>query len=79
MQPEVVGAILDQETVAEGDVVRLQERLVKAYGPGAWRERKGVARVRLPNGALRVVELHWYEAEGVGARDLKIKRYLGEA
>jgi hypothetical protein len=78
MQLEVVGAILDQETVAEGDAVRLRERLAKAYGPAAWREVKGVARVRLPNGALRVVELHWYEAEGVGARDLKIKRYLGE-
>ena len=79
MQLEVMGAILDQETVAEGDALRLRERLSKAYGPAAWREVKGVARVRLPNGALHVVELHWYEAEAVGARDLKIKRYLGEA
>jgi hypothetical protein len=37
---------------------------------------KGVATVRLPNGAMRRVELHWYEAHGIGKRDWKIKRYL---
>ena len=37
---------------------------------------KGTAKVRLPNGALRAVELHWYEAHGIGKRDLKIKSYL---
>jgi len=40
---------------------------------------KGVATVRLPNGALRRAELHWYEAHGIGKRDLKIKRYLDES
>ena len=39
---------------------------------------KGIATVRLPNGALRMVELHWYEAHGFGKRDLKIKRYVDE-
>ena len=29
-------------------------------------------------GALRVVELHWYEAHGIGQRDMKIKHYLDE-
>ncbi len=37
---------------------------------------KGTASVRLPNGALRRVELHWYEAHGIGKEDVKIKRYL---
>ncbi len=37
---------------------------------------KGVATVRLSNGQLRMVELPWYEAHGVGRRDLKIKRYV---
>ena len=32
--------------------------------------------VRLSNGAVRRVELHWYEAHGIGKRDMKIKRYL---
>ena len=37
---------------------------------------KGIATVRLPNGHMRRVELHWYEAHGIGKRDLKIKDYL---
>jgi dihydrofolate reductase len=37
---------------------------------------KGVATIRLPNRQLRRVELHWYEAHGVGRRDFKIKAYL---
>lgn len=79
MRFELVSAILDTETVAEGEGVRLRERLAKAYEPGPWREMKGAARVRLPNGAIRTAEVHWYETDGVERRDLKIKRYLGEA
>ena len=52
--------------------------LRKTYGRGSWRKLKGVATVRLPNGSLRRVELHWYEAHGIGKRDLKIKGYLDE-
>jgi len=52
--------------------------LRKAYRRGRWRKLKGTAAVRLPSGALRKVELHWYEAHGIGKRDLKIKRYLDE-
>jgi hypothetical protein len=40
----------------------------KAYGPGRWRKLKGIATVCLPNGALRWVELHWYETHGIGSR-----------
>jgi len=32
-----------------------------------------------PNGNLRRVELHWYEAHGIGERDLKIKKYLDKS
>ena len=39
---------------------------------------KGNATIKLWNGALRRVELHWYEAHGIGKRDVKIKRYLDE-
>jgi len=46
---------------------------------GRWRKMKGTATVRLAKGALRVVELHWYEAHGIGQRDVKIKRYLDES
>lgn len=78
MRFEVLGAILNREVIAEGEGLRLYERLVKTYGEGAWCAMKGAARVRLPNGSVHVVELHWYEAQGTGERELKIKRYLGE-
>jgi hypothetical protein len=29
---------------------------------------KGVARIRLGDGRLRVAELHWYEAHGIGKK-----------
>jgi hypothetical protein len=78
MKFEVVGSVRGVEVIAKGPGVRVRSYLRKAYGPGRWRKLKGVATVRLPNGALREVELHWYEAHGIGKRDLKIKRYLDQ-
>lgn len=78
MKFEVVGQITDVETIAVGSGIRVLSYLRKTYGHGRWRKLKGVAEVHLPNGALRIVELHWYEAHGIGKRDLKIKRYLDE-
>jgi hypothetical protein len=37
------------------------------------RKVKGVAQVRLPNGRIRVAEIHWYEAHGIGKREFKLK------
>jgi len=79
MKFEVVGQIAYIEVIASGSGVRARRYLRKAYGPGRWRKLKGVATVRLPNGALRKVEVHWYEAHGIGRKDLKIKRYLEES
>ena len=31
---------------------------------------------RLSGGTLREAEIHWYEANGIGKREFKIKRYL---
>jgi hypothetical protein len=76
MKFEIVGEITDVEVIARGPGVRMLSYLRKAYGRGRWRKSKGVATVRLPNGTFRAVELHWYEAHGIGRRDLKIKRYL---
>jgi hypothetical protein len=78
MNFELVGVIADVELIAAGPGIRIRSYLRKAYGSGRWRKMKGTATVRLPNGALRVVELHWYEAHGIGRRDMKIKRYLDE-
>jgi hypothetical protein len=73
---EVVGRISDAEVIAVGGRIRILPYLRKVYGPGRWRKLKGVASVRLANGAIRKVELHWFEAHGIGQRELKIKRYL---
>lgn len=62
--------------MASGTGVKIREYLRKVYGRGRWRKRKGVAMARLANGKLRRVELHWYEAHGIGKRDFKIKLYL---
>jgi hypothetical protein len=74
---EIIGAIEQVETIASGTGVEARGRLHKLYGPGRWRKRKGIAVVRLPNGHVRRVELHWYEAHGIGRRDLKIKNFIG--
>jgi len=78
MDFELLGRITDIETIAAGRAIRVLRYLRRAYGRGRWRKMKGYATVRLPNGALRKVELHWYEAHGIGKRDLRIKRYLKE-
>ena len=76
---EIVGEITDIETIAIGRAIRELERLRKMYGQGRWHKLKGVALVRLPDGAFFRAEVHWYEAHGIGKRDLKIKRaFWGE-
>jgi hypothetical protein len=73
---EFVSEITAVETIAAGKDVRDAAWLSKLYGAGRWRKLKGIASVRLPSGRERRVELHWYEAEGIGRHDFKIKRYL---
>lgn len=67
---DIIGAITDIETFARGSSIRELPRLRKLYGKGRWRKRKGLAKVRLPNGIMRTAEIHWYEASGVGKREL---------
>ncbi|QUS40204.1 hypothetical protein RPMA_16210 [Tardiphaga alba] len=76
MQFEIVGGILDIETIATGSGIREIARLRKAYGRGRWRKRKGVCRVRLADGQIQLAEIHWYEAAGIGRREYKIKHLL---
>ena len=72
----VVGDITGQETIAEGAAIRELARLARAYGPAHWRKRKGVATIVLESGDLRRAELHWFEAHGIGRKELKIKRLI---
>jgi hypothetical protein len=74
---EIIGEITKIETIAVSSKIHEIARLRKQFGKGRWRKLKGVATVRLKNDRIRKVELHWYEAHGIGKRKLKIKRYLG--
>jgi hypothetical protein len=70
------GEITDVEVIAAGRAVRVRGKLRKAYGRGRWRKLKGRASVALPDGSVALAELHWYEAHGIGRKDMKVKRLL---
>lgn len=74
---EVVSFVTNIEIVAVGRRIREITRLRREYGPGRWRKLKGVARVRIDDGWTIRAEVHWYEAAGVGKREMKLKRILG--
>ena len=57
-----LGNIEAPETIAAGPGICEIARLRKRYGRGRWRKRKGCAEVRLTDGTVANVELHWYEA-----------------
>jgi hypothetical protein len=73
MEFEIVSEISDVETIAVGAGVRDRARLRKQYGRGRWRKLKGVAKVRVKSGRIRLAEIHWYEAHGIGKREFKLK------
>ena len=73
MDFEIVSQITDIERIAKGPSVRDRARLRKWYGKARWRKVKGVANIRLPDGTIRLAELHWYEAHSIGKKEIKIK------
>lgn len=73
---EVLDDISNVETIAVGTSIRDLPRLRRVYGKGRWRKMKGVARVRLRDGRVHLAELHWYEAHGIGRKEIKRKRNL---
>lgn len=77
MRFRIAGPITGIEVIARGSGIRELQRLRRAYGGDNWRKLKGFARIELKDGRLREVELHWYEAHGIGRKELKVKRYLG--
>lgn len=74
MRFEILGDIRDIETIAAGRGVYIRGRLNRIYGRGNWRKKKGTATVRFADGTICEVEIHWFEAHGIGRRDMKIKR-----
>jgi hypothetical protein len=74
---EILGSVRNVETFAVGSAIRDLPRLRRSYGRGRWRKRKGTATVQLADGAVVEAELHWYEATGIGRKEIRIKRILG--
>ena len=72
----ILGDITEVEVIATGKAIRDLPRLRRLYGQGRWRRMKGVARIRLHTGDIRLAELHWYEAHGIGRKEVKRKRYV---
>ncbi|MDB9419163.1 hypothetical protein [Microcystis aeruginosa] len=58
MDFEMISDITNIEIIATGTGIRNRERLQKQYGKGKWRKLKGIAQVQLPNGIVRLAEVH---------------------
>ncbi|MBA2441814.1 MAG: hypothetical protein H0V53_05355 [Rubrobacter sp.] len=69
----IIGKIASREVIASGRGIRDLEELKTEYGEGNWRKCKGRAEAELADGTICDVEIHWYEAHGIGQ---KIKRVL---
>jgi len=74
---ELVSEIRNAEVIASGASLRDRRRLNREYGRGKWRKMKGIATVRLSDGTISEAELHWYEAHGIGKKEIKFKKPLG--
>ena len=70
---KLVSQITNIEIIAVGNSIRDLARLSRIHGKGRWRKLKGIASVELPSGRIRVAEVHWYEAHGIGKKEMKIK------
>jgi hypothetical protein len=76
MDFDVIDDIIGTQTLATVSGIRERGRLQKCYCRGRWRKRKGFAQIRLASGEILQAELHWYEATGIGKREMKIKAFI---
>lgn len=76
MDFEILGKISDVEIIAVSSKIRILPFLQQEFGRGRWRKLKGTAEVKLSNGEIRLAEIHWFEAHGIGKKFLRIKHYL---
>ena len=75
---KILGTLYGIEPIAIRSGIRELRNLRKLFGRARWRKLKGIAFVQLPNGTVRLCELHWYAAHGIGKRKMKIKRFIDE-
>jgi hypothetical protein len=73
----VISEITHIQLIAKGTGVDIRHYLNRTYAAGRrvhWRKLKGRATVEYVNGEIWEVELHWFEASGIGRKDEKDKR-----
>nr|MBL0716992.1 hypothetical protein [Desulfobacterales bacterium] len=68
---KILSEIRNKEVIAKGSSVKIKKRLEKLYGQGNWKKMKGVANVRLSDGSIKLAEIHWFEAHGIGKKNFK--------
>jgi hypothetical protein len=73
---EILSGIRDVETIAAGRSMYIRRYLERTYGRGRWRKMKGIAMLRLADGTIWEAEIHWFEVNGIGRKDFKIKRVI---
>ena len=78
MEIEILGEIRQIEIIAASRAIREETRLRRMYGSGRWRKLRGIALVRLPDDSIATAEVHWYEAHGIGKKEIKVKHILEE-
>jgi hypothetical protein len=78
MEVEIISTITNIKIIALDSSIRDVTRLRKMYGQGRWRKLKGIAMVRLPDGTVCQGEVHWYQAHGIGKKEIKVKYILNE-
>ena len=66
---KIVGKIKNIEVISKGRGIRDLKRIKKMYGKGNWRKLKDIATIKLKNGKIKIAELHWYEAHGIGKKE----------
>ena len=76
MKFKLLSEITDIQTIARGKGVDIRHQLNRAYGRANWRKLKGIATVEYDNGQVWLVELHWFEAHGIGRKRMKDKYRL---
>jgi hypothetical protein len=73
MEYLIIGPYRNVETIATGHGIRELARLKEEYGSGRWRKRKGDATL-VVRGDVFEGEFHWYEAHGIGKREIRLMR-----
>ena len=76
MKFEIIGEVVNIETIAQGSGIRDLHLLRQQHGLGNWRKKKGIVQLKLPDGSIAKAEIHWYEAHGIGKVKFKVKEWL---